>query len=142
MITSYQAKKPVIETVKDDKEENKKKITYNNVYNLNKMLSRDDNVIDLVKPVEKVVKPEAKRFIKTNSFSSPSESKLFNKNSNKLNDSVEIKPLINRGSSYHFDGLGGRSKIINNSSSSSSSSSSSTSSGINKLFKFSRSKVT
>lgn len=64
--------------------------------------SSDD--ILLVKPIEKIAKPN--RLYKTSSFSVGQTTK------SKLNDSIEIKPLTKTSSSYIFDGLGGRQKVL------------------------------
>ncbi|RNA16364.1 hypothetical protein BpHYR1_004054 [Brachionus plicatilis] len=74
---------------------------------LSQVLGHEDDCsedIVLVKPVEKVTKPN--RLFKTASFHSGLKS---SKNSN---DSIEIKPLTKNTSSYVCDGLGGRQKVF------------------------------
>lgn len=65
-------------------------------------LSSDD--IMLVKPVEKVTKPN--RLFKATSFSSGQ------KMAKNANDSIEIKPLNKNSAAYIYDGLGGRQKLF------------------------------
>lgn len=80
-----------------------KKPTLSQVINTESSSSDD---IFLVKPVEKVNKPN--RLYKTTSFSMGQSTSKDNKH----NDSIEIKPLKKTSSSYVYDGLGGRQKVI------------------------------
>jgi hypothetical protein len=89
----------------------------------------DDDIIELVKPIEKVTNAKSSRMYKTNSFAGlGSHNQVYNpktvmsSNNSKsnlsasklLNDSIDIVPLNhpNSGFSYQYDGLGGRKKVF------------------------------